>query len=228
MVMNPSPEALDLPMDLILDKPYERFIPEAFDVPVEPLLRIQGYRDLAAVRPDVRAIAERMAARATACLAPEAFHRRVPIAGRRDDLVVLDGGTSFRSAALSKSLAGCESLTVFVLTLGPAIDAETQALLLQSDIVEALFLETAGWIAVERATKALARHLQERAAERGEGLSRRLAPGYADWPLQDQAPLFALLQAAPLPVRLLESCAMKPKNSRSGVYGLRAAARREQ
>ena len=211
-------------MNLILEKPYHRFLPEALDIPIEPLLRIHGYRDPAAVRADVRAIAERMVACAKSLLAPEVFYRRVAIAHCSDDLVVFEGGTRFRSSELAKVLAGCEAATVFVLTLGQELDARTQSLLMESDIVEALFLETAGWIAVERATRSLARHLQQKASVRGQSIGRRLAPGYADWPLQDQAPLFELLRAAPLSVRLLESCAMKPKNSRSGVYGLRPLA----
>ncbi len=51
--------------------------------------------------------------------------------------------------------------------------------------------------------------------------TRRLGPGYVDWPLEEQAALVALLDGAPLPVRLLDSCAMIPKKSRSGLYGLR-------
>ncbi len=109
----------------------------------------------------------------------------------------------------------------FVLTLGPAIDAETERLTAADEIVEALFLEMAGWLAVEQATKALAQHVSDRVRSERLGLTRRLGPGYVDWPLDEQAGLFALLAGAPLPVRLLESCAMIPKKSRSGLYGLR-------
>ena len=211
-------------MEIVLAKPYQRFVPADISVPAEPLLRVQGYRNLEAVRDDVRAIAEGMAACATELLAVEALYRRLRIERRTDDTIRLEEGTVFHSEALRKALSGCDALIVFVLTLGPKLDAKTRALLQDSDVVEALFLETAGWIAIERATKALAGKLQAEAAEQGLSLGRRLAPGYADWPLQEQSALFGLLAAAPLQVRLLESCAMAPKNSRSGVYGLRPAA----
>ncbi len=120
----------------------------------------------------------------------------------------------------TKVFAGCAEVMVFVLTLGPALDAESERLTAEDEIVEALFLEMAGWLAVEQATKALALHLSDLLRDQRLGLTRRLGPGYADWPLDEQAGLFALLEAAPLPVRLLESCAMIPKKSRSGLYGL--------
>ena len=203
---------------------FQRFVPGEIAIPVEPLLRIHGYRDMPAVRADVRDIAESMAACARELLAVEAYYRRLRIASSSDGRIELETGTAFRSAALGETLEGCQEIFVFVLTLGPRLDEKTQALLQDINVVEALFLETAGWLAVERATKALAQHLWDQVADRGLGLSRRLAPGYADWPLEDQGPLFALFDAVPLPVRLLESYAMMPKNSRSGVYGLRPTA----
>ena len=203
---------------------FQRFVPGEIQIPVKPLLRIHGYRDIPAVRADVRNIAETMAACAQDLLAIEAYYRRLRIASSRDGEVVLETGTRFRSAALGQTLEGCQEIFVFVLTLGPRLDEKTQALLQDINVVEALFLETAGWLGVERATKALAQHLWEQVTDSGLGLSRRLAPGYADWRLEDQGALFALFDALALPVRLLESYAMMPKNSRSGVYGLRPSA----
>jgi cobalamin-dependent methionine synthase I len=84
-----------------------------------------------------------------------------------------------------------------------------------------LFLEMAGWLAVEQATKALALHVAEQVRDERLGPTRRLGPGYVDWPLDEQTGLFTLFEDAPLPVRLMESCAMIPKKSRSGLYGLR-------
>ena len=79
----------------------------------------------------------------------------------------------------------------------------------------------AGWLAVEQATRALAWHVSDQIRDQRLGLTRRLGPGYVDWPLDEQAGLFALLADVALPVRLLESRAMLPKKSRSGLYGLR-------
>ena len=203
------------------DADYGHFRTEIAELPVEPLLRMQGYRDLARVRPRVRDIATKAAGLAQTVAAPEAYYRRVAIRSCTPESLELDGGASFHSARFAKVFAGCGEVVAFVLTLGPALDAETERLTAADEIVEALFLEMAGWLAVEQATKALALHVSDRVRDQRLGLTRRLGPGYVDWPLDEQAGLFALLAAAPLPVRLLESCAMIPKKSRSGLYGLR-------
>ena len=92
-----------------------------------------------------------------------------------------------------------------------------------------LVLETAGWLGIEQATKQLAIHLREIVSVDGHRLSRRMAPGYGykiggkkcEWLLEEQRVLFELFDQEELPVQLLSSCAMVPKMSRSGLYGLR-------
>lgn len=196
------------------------FRTEIAELPVDPLLRMQGYRDLSRVRPRVRDIAAKAAALAQSVAAPEAYYRRIMIETCTPETLQLEG-TTFHSARFAKVFAGCDEVMAFVLTLGPAFDAESERLTAAEEIVEALFLEMAGWLAVEQATKALALHVSDQVRNQRLGLTRRLGPGYVDWPLEEQAGLFALLETAPLPVRLLESCAMLPKKSRSGLYGLR-------
>ena len=196
------------------------FRTEIAELPVAPLLRMQGYRDLARVRPRIRDIATRAAALAQTVAVPEAYYRRVAIKSCTPEALQLEGIT-FHSARFAKVFAGCREVVAFVLTLGPAFDAESERLTADDEIVDALFLEMAGWLAVEQATKALALHVSDQIRDQRLGLTRRLGPGYVDWPLDEQAGLFALLADVALPVRLMESCAMLPKKSRSGLYGLR-------
>jgi len=207
-------------MSKIVDTACGHFGTEIAELPVAPLLRMQGYRDLARVRPRIRNIAAKAAGTARSLAAPEAYYRRVAIESCTPEALHLDGAT-FHSARFAKVFAGCGEVMVFVLTLGPALDAESERLAAGDEIVDALFLEMAGWLAVEQATKALALHVSDRVRGERLGLTRRLGPGYVDWPLDEQEGLFALLADAPLPVRLMESCAMLPKKSRSGLYGLR-------
>jgi hypothetical protein len=95
-----------------------------------------------------------------------------------------------------------------------------------------VFLEAAGWVAVEEATRRYTALLSQRARAAALVLTRRLAPGYSfrvdgrkvDWPLEDQKPFFGLFAGVTLPVELLDSCAMTPKMSRTGFYGLRRLA----
>ena len=54
----------------------------------------------------------------------------------------------------------------------------------------------------------------------GPGYSYKVDGGLEMWSLEDQRQLFEVFEGVDLPVRLLESCAMLPKMSRSGLYGL--------
>lgn len=197
------------------------FVSDAISVPPDRLLRMQGYKDPSRIRADVREIATRAAALAeTLVLAPEAHYRRVTVTNCADGRLELETGVTFHCEKFPKLLGGCREVIVFVMTLGEGIDKATLSLVEEQEIVDALFLETAGWFAVEQAARNFARHLWSICRKDGLRLSRRVGPGYHDWPLEEQRDLFGLFEGTDLPVRLLESCAMLPKKSRSGLYGL--------
>ena len=202
----------------------ETFTPQEITIAVEPLLRIQGYRNLDKVRAPIKKVAAKMAARAQQLAEPIAVYRKVPIKSVDSNSVTLGAGTVFHSEEFPRFLTGCGEVVVFVLTIGTAFDAEVQALIEEDKILELLFFENAGWIGVESATKAFSRHLQAMARQQDCQLTRRLAPGYQNWRLEEQVSFFSLFETGVLPVRLLESCAMLPKMSRSGLYGLKPSS----
>jgi hypothetical protein len=208
------------------------FIPRRIGVRVDPMLRIHGYSDPQRVKAAIRNAAETVAATAERVFAPEVYYRRVPIKSCAHGLLVLDTGTTFHSAAFSQFLGGCHQVIVFVLTLGNNFDKVAQNLTDKGQTLEALFLETAGWLGVEAATKSFTEHVRTMLRKQGCGLTRRFGPGYtyrsraadSEWPLEEQKPLFALFDDHTISVQLLDSCAMIPKMSRSGLYGVRSKA----
>jgi hypothetical protein len=199
----------------------ETYNPPKSEISLDNVLRVQGYRDLSVVRDDVRAIATTMTAKATALEAPTATFRKISVDSCEGESLRLSTGTSFKAEVFGQILGNCDHVLPFILTLGEALDNEVGQLLEAGEIVEALFLETAGWLGIEQASRELAIYLQGQIKKDGLCLTRRLGPGYKEWDLLEQKPLFQLFSDTDLPVRLLESCAMYPKKSRSGLYGLR-------
>jgi hypothetical protein len=128
-----------------------------------------------------------------------------------------------------KHLAGCREAVAFIMTLGARFDLTQKNLSGSDNLLESVFLETAGWVAIEEATRLFTQYFRKIAFEDGLALTRRLAPGYVfrvgnrkvDWPLEEQKELFAIFRSINVPVTLMESCAMTPKMSRSGFFGLR-------
>jgi len=199
------------------------------------LLRIHRYTDPSKVRPAIVAAADQAVREAAALSAPSASYVVSGIESLKNGELRLAGGVGFSCPAFDAHLAGCERLVAFVMTLGPALDAKTMSLV--EDVFEpldALFLETAGWLTIEAATRKLAAELRAEAARDGWQMSLRMGPGYeyrqpdgrprVRWDLTQQAALFRLFDGSPLPVELMSSCAMSPKMSRSGVFGLARAA----
>jgi hypothetical protein len=204
------------------------FRPRRSVIRADRILRLQGYRDLAKVRPAIRDAAEAMAKCASEVISPEVHYRSLAVRAMSGDELVLADGTRFQSGAFSHFLPHAERIVVIVVTLGRGLDEKVIDLIERFEPLEALLLETAGWLGIESASKAFADQLRLQASQDGLHATIRMAPGYTyriagaevSWPLEQQREVFGLFSGYELPVRLLASCAMIPKMSRSGLYGL--------
>lgn len=202
--------------------------PDGLRILADRMLRIQGYTAPERVRRPVRRAAEQTAAIVERLADPEVRFRRVAVTGCGDGSLRLEGGVTLHCAAFPRYLGDCREVIVFALTAGSPIDTELTRLNDGEHLLEMLFIETAGWLAVEEITKAFVAHIRSMASGEGLKLTRRMGPGYsyptrpgeAHWPLEEQRLLFTLLDDGTLPITVLESSAMLPKMSRSGLVGL--------
>ena len=132
------------------------------------------------------------------------FEDGVKLAGRR-----------FKSHVLRKNLDKVERVFPFVITLGPGLDEKQAA---STDLLDSFYLDTIGNVALNSARQYLKRHLKSQFAL--DKLSS-MAPGsLADWPIEEQAPLFKLLGDVhtSIGVQLTDSLLMLPAKSISGIY----------
>ncbi|MBF2759997.1 MAG: hypothetical protein ISN28_06960 [Ectothiorhodospiraceae bacterium AqS1] len=208
------------------------FWAEPVDIPVARILRLQGYRDPAKVRRPILRAARKAAEIANDITAGHAGYRRIGIESCIESRLTLSSGECFECGAFAHFLEGCDSVLVFALTAGEALDRAIDDLMAAEDAVTALFLDSAGWLAVESITRQFVLRLRADCALAGLRITRRMGPGYTyrvgqemlPWPLEEQTKLFAALGDEASPVEVLESGAMLPKMSRSGLYGLRPAS----
>jgi hypothetical protein len=151
---------------------------------------------------------------ATALIEPRALFDVRYIEEKREDAVIVNG-TRFISRVLRKNLDQVERVFPFVITLGSKLGEKQTA---GDDLLENFYLDTIGNIALTSARKQLKRHLKSNFAM--EKLSS-MAPGsLADWPIEEQGPLFKLLGDvdAAIGVKLTDSLLMLPAKSISGIY----------
>ena len=183
------------------------------------VLRLARYRRRDQAPPPVWDATRAMAARAAELTAPVAALRLVHVATGDEARVRLAEGPSFSGRAVARHLADARQAIAYVLTLGPALEAEVAALGQRHDLLEAYLLDLAGWAALEAAVRALRQELG--AALPDARVSHRLGPGHRDWPLTEQAALLSLFPDGGAPVRLSEHGVLVPFKSISGVFAVR-------
>lgn len=129
----------------------------------------------------------------------------------------LADGTRFKSPKLSRALQHARKVCCFIATIGPVVDLEIQHLMQRRHYSEAYILDAMGSMAAESVVE----QFYQRMARRQGAVTLRFSPGYCDWHLREQRPLFKLLGTAAAPdVSLSDSCLMSPRKSVSGLFGL--------
>lgn len=194
------------------------------------ILRIQGYRDFERIRPAIKRAALSAARETETLVSPRAYYRIVDVQRCEGAVLEVRNDLVFENEAFQRFLKEPKQVAIFILTMGHALDKAVIDYMAGDQLLMALFLETAGWLGIEAATRQLSLHLREESRKIGCRLSPRLGPGYSYkldgrsvlWPLEQQQTLFKLFADDAIEVELLESCAMMPKISRSGLYGFLA------
>ncbi len=204
---------------LSLDKPKPK---------IEKVLKMYGYKDPDRVRRAVRAAAQSAIEGFIHSTQPSISYRIIKISKLTENTLTLHHGIDLTSPIFHRYLAGAKQAVVFALTVGEQIDELASDWMENDRLVEAMFLESAAWLGVEDVTKQFVLILRTWAKAAGFRITRRLGPGYSyridgqkfQWDLHDQAGLFQCFESVEIPVSILESAAMLPKMSRSGMFGL--------
>jgi hypothetical protein len=151
---------------------------------------------------------------ASSLISAKAAYRVCYIEQEPEDIVIIDG-IRFSSRVLSKNLVRVRRVFPFVITIGTKLEQKAHA---YTDFLQKYYLDTIGNIALGKARKHLEDHLRSGFALTGLSF---MSPGsLADWPIEEQRPLFSILKGAEasIGVRLTEHLLMIPRKSVSGIY----------
>jgi len=124
-------------------------------------------------------------------------------------------GIRFTSKILVKNLMDLERVFPYVVTVGKEFGDYLDA---EDDMLKKFYLDVIANVALSATRRFLEKHLQNRYGLAGMSF---MSPGsLADWPVDQQRPLFALFGKGetPIGVSLNESCLMIPAKSVSGIY----------
>ena len=166
------------------------------------------------VPPSLTRLVEELLARSLEVARPRALAVESYVDSRTDEAVTIDGHV-FTSHVLRQNLDGVQRVFPFVATCGIELDAVPVG---PSDLMASYCMDTIRMLALQTARREMERHLKSVYAT---GQLSRMAPGsLADWPLQEQKPLFALLGDVEgrIGVKLTDRMLMLPIKSISGIY----------
>ena len=147
-------------------------------------------------------------------ITPKAGYGVRYIGEKLEDAVVIDG-ICLKSRVLRKNLEKVGRVFPYVVTIGPGLEEKADA---SQDLLEKYYLDTIGNIALVKARKYLEDKLRARFAI--EGLSFMSPGSLRDWPIEEQVPLFSLLEGVEnsVGVKLNKNLLMIPRKSVSGIY----------
>ena len=145
---------------------------------------------------------------------PKAMYRVAYIDDRADNVVTMEG-IQFTGALLSKKLEDVERVFPFIVTIGSHLET---AIRKSKDILDQFYLDTIGNMALIRVRKYLKQYLL---STFGLEKMSSMSPGaLAGWPLEEQGPLFSILDnvETAVGVSLTEHFLMIPGKSVSGIF----------
>jgi hypothetical protein len=133
----------------------------------------------------------------------------------KNESSVVVAGIRFTSKVLRRNLEGIGRVFPYVVTMGAALD---KVIADEEDLLNRYLLDEIANIALREARRHFEDHL---CLKYGLKKISFMAPGsLADWPIQEQTPLFSLLGdvESAIGVRLTDSLLMMPRKSVSGIY----------
>lgn len=132
----------------------------------------------------------------------------------------LAGGIEFSGRTLSSCMNGADHVYVFLVTIGPSVEAEASSLMRSGESLAGYLLDRAGSFAVESLADTLGSRILKEDGRKGKSASMPFSPGYCDWPIEEQIKLDKILGFSRIGVRLTESCMMAPRKSISGLIAI--------
>ena len=199
-------------------KQHESEILSAIEITINPqeVLQAQGVRP----RPVLRTALEKAIDLGADLWQPQAAYAWWPVQKVEGETLHLAADMSLMIGPHADLLAQAQEVLVGVRTIGPALEERVRELI-QTDPLLGYMLDSVGVEALGQVGEALHQLAEERAAERGWGVSPSLAPGsLVGWPMSGQRELFRLVDPSVIGVRLSEQCVMWPHKSVSQLIGL--------
>jgi len=151
---------------------------------------------------------------------PRFSYRIGKVKSTDNGVVYVEGGLSFTSSNLEKTMKDCNEIIFFIATIGDGIEEKIAQFTEENYLSKAYILDSMGSVTIENMVEEFYQAMRERYKSKGREVTFRFSPGYCDWSIKDQKKLFSFFEPHPTGVELTDSCLMQPRKSISGIFGI--------
>lgn len=190
------------------------------EIDKDEVCRYLGYRRDHGPHSSISSLIDEEMDEAYELIQPSCFYQLMDIGRVRQPWVILEDGLTITSDVLSRVLARCHQVAIFVVSIGWDLEERVAQLMKEGQVLMATVLDAIGSEAAEKTTCYLQDKVREVATSNGFEVTLRYSPGYCDWDITQQRVLFEAMDSAPLGVSLSEDCLMMPRKSVSGIIGV--------
>lgn len=181
--------------------------------------RCMGCRPGAALRPDIRRQLDERLGEAIGLIEPRAVYAILDVTRMTDVELRLAGAPPFHGP-IAGFLKPATRVAVGVVTIGPRLERRAAALMKGEDFLGGFTLDAIGSAAADLACDALIDHLQLNVIGHDEAVTPPFSPGYCGMSVDQQKPLFSIIDGSAIGVRLNEAMMMSPVKSVSALIGI--------
>lgn len=135
------------------------------------------------------------------------------------DRVVIEGGIEIPSERLAKYLTGAQRVSLYVATIGPAVEEMSTRLSEQGQVRAAFLWDCFGSEAAETVARRVSLIVHQRAKLAGLTNTVRMSPGYIGIPLWVNRVILDLVNGDAVGVSANESGLLLPRKSTTGIIG---------
>jgi len=207
-------------------------MPVIRDIPLSlktgEVLRRQGLRKGAAIRPEIRlSIRELLASLMKSCLLePAVAYEFYAVRSMSDNQISLEGDEVLHGPLLPAIFPEAKELAVVLSTIGPRLEKQVTDYSRNGATMQGTILDGIGSAAVDKLVSEVLRLIATEVSSRGYEISSPVNPGMPGFPLTEQWNMLELVKADEIGVRLTASGVLVPRKSTSMVIGIGPQMRR--
>ncbi len=192
------------------------------EVPLKMILTRLGYRSSKTVLSgNQREKLDQTIAEGFSLCEAQGCWRRIPIVEKKNDEILLQGGTVLESRSLVELLKGSVAVAFMASTVGPAIVNAASDAIARGDGTSAVILDAVGGQSADAAMNWVHEFVRGQVSRSAERLTmHRFSPGFGDFSLENQKLFYSLLELDRLGLSLTSRFMLVPEKSVTAVAGI--------